>query len=390
MRSPQSYLCMDGRYKCVLKGHVRGEEAVFVSLSEKQLLEILKTRQYAEVFKAMLHSDRPMSIAEVSRGMGIRYEVVGRKLARLLHSTLLIRKDGLYSVSPDLLGENQILLNFRDRRLDRVLRHRIMRSVALELHLNGSMVSSRELAKLFEVSDFGIRVSFASLSRIGLITEEGTIDESRIVSSQDPVKEVPQPEYREVVKYFRDIFAAQTGKLACSLILFGEAATGVMTLGVPLSFLAVVRHYEDFKEVGRSLAETADIVAHSYGAQFRLCLSSESVFWDYLWSFVTNPHPLMREALQGLVMWGTKPRRNLDLYYKEFMSSGPPTESRMKDWWRRGLLKQTSHGPTFTPTAIRVFRRKVPVATEIEQGRVLRRKIICILTRPCKGFVTAP
>jgi hypothetical protein len=360
---------------------------MFVIIPVRHFLDMMKTKQSAKILEVAFHSEAPLTVAEISSKAKVRYESCLRIVKRLLLSGLLVPiQPKKYGIPSKKRAGDAFCVNFRDQRLDVVFARPILRALALEIYVSGGLLSSRELARYFGLSDGAIRQASSSLNNIDLLNETGEIVSSRIVSCADPLEEISQSECVEVVKYFRDTFVAQIDvDMISALILFGEGASGMMAPNSPLSFLAILRNpRKGFKEVAEGLVEAANSTARAHGASLQLYICSEGVFWDYLWHFVVNPDAVMKKALHGIVVWGSTPRRELDRYYSHFMSEGPPTESKMKDWIARGLVVQSDHGCAFALTAIRVFRRKALVMTRIEEADVMGRKVYVVSNYPAK------
>lgn len=359
---------------------------MLVKLGRDRLARFLK-RNCAIVLLSF--EDGPLRLFQIADKTKVTYRTCENIVKSLVEAEIVSRLDDGYQIAQAVNSlEGYFIFNLRDRRLDRILVSHVSRMVALELHTNGPLLSSRDLGQYLGLSKSAVNEAIRLLSRVGLTNTNLQIPAGKLVANES-VDEIPQQMYAKAAKYFQESFVKfAPADFVKAVLLYGPVATGTAKPTDPMKVLAII---EDpispksnpslLKMAATALVDAAGCVTRDVGMTFSLSMCPLHAFWNHLWGFVQTPSSDFVEISNGITLWGTRPKRDPQGFLEHFAQL-PLSEGKRNEWLAKKYLTKGSDGTlALTEHGVRAFR-KIKLTTWASVLNVQGKPVRIISTGP--------
>ncbi len=343
-----------------------------LNVSANEVRFLFKATSHQAVFDVLSSNIDPVSPGAIATESGLKLTTARACLDDFKQAGLATTpKWGLYKLNAP------IIINLRNPHLDAAL-WRTARLAAIEIYCNGPSLSASDLGHLVGVTEPTAKRALQTLRNSGILGEN--LDVTKEVAD-----ELLTAEQTTLTEQLRNMLRSIADPKTVTTVLLAPAEH----VAGRFSVLTIVADAATPMDIARSLEAAAQTmytaasnITRETGATFAFFACSEEDVWNHLWGLVRTPSIKMLELLKGVVVFGSKPKRDLAKYFEHEATILALTDGKRASWVKRGILKAMDAGFAFTPYGIMNWRRKVPLDASIEQFKSGNYTISVISSRP--------
>lgn len=223
-----------------------------------------------------------------------------------LEKTEHVERIGKRFRATDMIQSDHIIVNLRDVFSSLLFRHRIT-PLLLRLLIMREGVTLREASTLLSASYKTVKRAMSLLRSCGVVSRNNVrVDLLRMVD--DSVALVPRRVHRQAIRHLLNVVEEQYPRFSEPLVLYGDASWGKNTFSMDLLALSRAAYPpERYMELLKALVSASSSVTFQFGTIVNITFSTEDVWLAQSLGFVSNPHPIINAAFEGICVHGKLP-----------------------------------------------------------------------------------
>lgn len=315
--------------------------------------ETLFKRKGAKEMLKIMAKEKKVKIVRLAELAGVSVKTAWA-FVKDLEKTEHIEKTGRQLMATERIQDDHIIVNLRDHHLAPFFKHDITPS--LMLLLMKEHVSLKEASRRLSASYIKVKRAASLLRNSGIMAREGMKGEL-LVEVVDPLSMVPRKRHRQAIQHLLGVMKEQRPDSTEPIILYGDAAMGKNAIS--LDFLTLSRvAYPVEKHVSflKGFVSAASSTTYQFGVIINVTFSSEDVWLAQLLGLVSNPHPIIAMAFDGINIHGRPPEA--EDYFSLMNQAIHFSQERIDELLEKGYIINKNGKLVHTEKALQSWRAK--------------------------------